>query len=206
MLFRSGGGTGIGPTGGTVDLLDFVLTGDTRPGACNDTANYPTALHQQIVRSMAAVNAQFALDLGDHMYACSQNAQAAQQQMALYTAPLSSFPAPFFMTMGNHECENGADCSANASDVNYAAFAQALRSVSKETAANYALQIQTRLGRVTVVVVADNFFGAAQQAWLQSTMTDADTGSIATLVAKHHPVTGSRTGPAGPSASRSSAA
>jgi hypothetical protein len=193
-----GGGTpGVGPTGGTVDLLDFVLTGDTRPGSCNDTAHYPTAVHQQIVRAMGALNPQFALDLGDHMYACSQNATAAQQQMALYTQGLTGFPSLFLMTMGNHECES-TDCSSNTSDVNYVAFSQALQTVSKQSAPNYALQIQTRLGRVTVVVVADDFFGTAQQAWLQSTLTDADSGSIATIVAKHHPVTGSRTGPAAP--------
>ncbi|MGZ6142232.1 MAG: metallophosphoesterase [Myxococcales bacterium] len=192
-----GGGSGIGPAGGTVDLLDFVVTGDTRPGSCDAVASYPTAIHQQIVRSMAAANPQFALDLGDHMYACSQNAQSAQQQMSLYTAPLSGFPSLFLMTMGNHECES-TDCSSHTTDVNYAAFAQALQQVSKETAPNYALQIQTRLGRVTLVVVADNFFGTAQQAWLQGVLTDADASSIATLVAKHHPVTGSRTGPAGP--------
>lgn len=192
-----GGSSGIGPAGGTVDLLDFVMTGDTRPGACDQTASYPTAIHQQIVRSMAALNPQFALDLGDHMYVCSQSLATAQAQMNLYTAPLASFPSLFLMTMGNHECES-TDCTSKPTDANFAAFSQALKAVSKEDAPNYALQIETRLGRVTLVVVADNYFGAAQQAWLSSVLTDADVGSIATLVAKHHPATGSRTGPAAP--------
>src|SRR5438132_10394213 len=104
-----GGPPPIGPGGGTVDLLDFVLTGDTRPPACGDTAGYPTAIHQQIVRAMAALHPQMALDLGDHMYVCAQNLAMAQQQMALYTEPLAGFPALVFMTMGNHECES-TDC------------------------------------------------------------------------------------------------
>src|SRR5207302_8748546 len=94
--------------------------------------------------------------------------------------------------------ENGADCSTRPTAVNWLAFSQALLQVSKQSAPNYALQIQTRLGRLTLVVVADNFFGSAQQAWLQRTLNDADTGSIATLVAKHHPVTGTRIGPPAP--------
>jgi len=192
-----GGPPPIGSGGGTVDLLDFVLTGDTRPPACDDTAGYPTAIHQQIVRAMAALHPQMALDLGDHMYVCAQNLAMAQQQMALYTEPLAGFPALVFMTMGNHECES-TDCSANPADANYTAYSQALKQVSQQEAPNYALQIQTRLGRVTLAVVADNFFGATQQAWLESTLADADANSTVTLVAKHHPGTGQRTGPAAP--------
>lgn len=192
-----GGGGAIGPAGGAVDLLDFVLTGDTRPPACEDTAHYPAAIHAQIVRAMSSLKPQFGLDLGDHMYVCNQDAAEAQQQMGLYLQGLQGFPAYFAMTMGNHECES-TDCSAKPSDANYAAFLSALSQVSKQSSPNYALQIQTRLGRVTLVVIADNSFGTAQQAWLQSTLTDADTGSIATIVAKHHPMTGSRTGPGAP--------
>src|SRR5947209_19412552 len=43
-----GGGTGgtssVGTKGGSVALLHFGITGDTRPPACEDTANYPTAV------------------------------------------------------------------------------------------------------------------------------------------------------------------
>ena len=188
----------IGPTGGAVDLLDFVLTGDTRPPSCSPSEVYPTAVHAQVIAAMKAAHPQFALDLGDHMYVCNQDAAAAQRQMDLYTQPLAGFPAPFFMTMGNHECENGADCSARPTDANFSAFSKALARVSGQSLPYYALQIQTRLGRATVVVVADNYFDATAQAWLERTLSDADRGSKYTIISKHHPVTGSRMGPLGP--------
>ena len=84
--------------------------------------------------------------------------------------------------MGNHECEGGKDCSANTTDVNYSTFLNALKQVSKQTNPNYALQLQTRLGRATLVVVADNSFSAADQAWLTSTLTDADKNSKRTNI------------------------
>ncbi|MBS2024178.1 MAG: metallophosphoesterase [Deltaproteobacteria bacterium] len=188
----------IGPTGGTVDLLDFVITGDTRPPTCQGLAQYPSSAHAQIVKSMASVKAQFAIDLGDHMYVCDNVLADAQAQMNLYTSALANFPTPFFMTMGNHECNVGTDCSAHTTDANYTAYLGALKSVSRETLPYYALQIETRLGRATVAVIADNFFDATAQSWLESTLADADANSKYTFIVKHHPVTGSRTGPTGP--------
>src|ERR1700688_4822959 len=61
----------VGPDGGTVDRLWFATTGDTRPSSCNDTANYPKAAIAQIASAMKALNVQFTVDLGDHMYVCS---------------------------------------------------------------------------------------------------------------------------------------
>jgi hypothetical protein len=193
----SGGGA-IGPTGGSVDLLDFVMTGDTRPPACDQNQNYPTAIHAQIVQAMGRLKPQFGLALGDFMYVCSQKLANAQFQMGAYVDGLKAFPSYFALTMGNHECEGGKDCSANPADVNYSTFLAALSQVSQQRAPNYALQIQTRRGRATVVVVADNSFSAVDQAWLEWTLADADLGSAYTIIAKHHPVTGSRTGPAAP--------
>ena len=193
-----GSGAGIGPTGGAVDLLDFVLTGDTRPPTCDHTENYPTAIFAQIASAMSAMNPQFGLDLGDHMYVCAQNTAMAQAQMALYVQSVANFKQPFFMTMGNHECEDGADCSSTPTDANYAAYIAALQTVSHEKLPYYALQIQTRLGRATLVFIADDFFDATAQSWLQDTLTDADANSVYTIIIKHHPVTGSRTGPAAP--------
>jgi hypothetical protein len=118
--------------------------------------------------------------------------------MAAYVEGLQAFPAYFALTMGNHECQGGKDCSANLADVNYQAFLAALRQVSGQQSPNYALQIQTRLGRATLVVVADNSFSADDQSWLEQTLADADRASKYTIVAKHHPVTGSRPGPPAP--------
>src|SRR5512140_164858 len=57
--------------GGTVDRLWFATTGDTRPSYCNDTQAYPKAAIAQIATSMKGLRVQFAVDLGDHMYVCS---------------------------------------------------------------------------------------------------------------------------------------
>ena len=89
------------------------MTGDTRPSACDQNANYPIALHTQIIQLMAKMNPQFVLDLGDHMYVCSQSLANAQLQMGYYVQGLQGFPTYFAMTMGNHECEGGKDCSSN---------------------------------------------------------------------------------------------
>ena len=188
------GGSAIGPAGGAVDLLDFVMTGDTRPPTCDDTASYPAATLSQIVQAMGSFKPQFGLDLGDHMNVCSPDASIAQAQMDLYLKSLQGFPSYFAMTMGNHECQS-SDCAGQTGDVNYAAFLAGLKQVSKQVSPNYALQIQTRLGRATVVFVADNSFDSAAQDWLASTLADADVNSKYTIIAKHHPVTGSRSGP-----------
>jgi hypothetical protein len=172
------------------------MTGDTRPPACDQNGSYPTAVHAQIVAAMGKLGPQFGLDLGDHMYVCGQSLANAQLQMGYYTQGLKGFPSYFAMTMGNHECEGGKDCSANTTDVNYSTFLAALQQVSQQAQPNYALQIHTRLGRATVVVVADNSFSSADQAWLARTLADADANSKYTLIAKHHPVTGTRPGPA----------
>lgn len=189
---------GVGYGGGTVDLLDFALTGDTRPPGCNDTPAYPLAVHQRIVDSMASLHPQFALDLGDHMFACNQSLKSAQAQMAYYVQALQLFPVPFFMTMGNHECDTGSDCSAAPDDANFKTYAAALKQVSHQDLPYYALQIQTRLGRATFAVVADNYFDAPASRWLEATLQDADARSAYTFVVRHHPMTGSRSGPPGP--------
>jgi hypothetical protein len=193
----SDGGFAIGPTGGTVDLLDFVTTGDTRPPSCDDNAAYPSALLAQILAAMANTSPQLAVDLGDHMYVCSQSLANAQLQMGLYTKALVGFPSYFAMTMGNHECESSS-CTGYSTDVNYTTFMAALGQVSKQARANYALQIQTRLGRATLVVVADESFSSTDQSWLDSALADADAHSKYTIVAKHHPVAGTRMGPTAP--------
>ncbi len=189
-----GAGTGIGPNGGTVDLLDFVMTGDTRPPVCDLLSLYPQAAFQGDVAEMAKLSPQLALDLGDHMFVCTQSLQSARAQLKLYTDALVSFQPPWFMTMGNHECES-TDCSASPSDANFTAYSEALQLVSQKSLPYYKLDIHTRLGLARIVFLADNYADAAAQSWAESTLAEADTLAKYTIVAKHHPVTGSRTGP-----------
>src|SRR4051794_17907055 len=45
----------VGEEGGAVDRLWFATTGDTRPGFCDRTQDYPSAAIGQIARAMKAL-------------------------------------------------------------------------------------------------------------------------------------------------------
>ena len=183
----------VGFDGGTVDRLWFATTGDTRPGFCDRTADYPAATVAQIARAMKELKVQFALDLGDHMYVCNQSAAEAQEQMRLYMDAVAQGPSTFWMTMGNHEC--GSDvppfsCFAGQRDANFDAYMAALR----RPLPYYFTDVRTGRGMARFVVVADDSWDAAQADWLESTLGAADVSAAYTIVVRHHPVTGSSTG------------
>ena len=195
----------VGPGGGTVDLLNFVFTGATRPNTCDSTSTYPAAAFAVILGSMPKFAPQFGLDLGDHMFVCvgapgETKLQTAQTQMKLYTDALASkWPAGklWFMTMGNHECNaSGAAQVCGTSDPNYVAYYAALTTVSQQQNPNYKLDFNTSQGLVRMVVLADNQATSADVAQADAWLTEADTSAKAVFVAKHHTVEpGSRTGP-----------
>jgi len=183
----------VGETGGAVDRLWFATTGDTRPGFCDRTEDYPSGAIGQIARAMKALRVQFALDLGDHMYVCNQSLVEAKAQMALYMGAVAQGPPTWWMTMGNHECGNDAppySCFAGRGDANFTAYMAALR----RPLPYYATEVQTSLGKARFVVVADDSWNAPQADWLESTLDAADANARYTIVARHHPVTGPRTG------------
>ena len=180
----------VGKSGGTVDRLWFATTGDTRPGSCDATNDYPKAAITQIAASMKALKVQFALDLGDHMFVCNQSDPEAIQQMGFYIAAAGGGPATWLMTMGNHECGTGACFAGAPHDANFAAYMAALQRPQPY----YSLDVSTSLGLARFVVIADDSWSAAQAAWLESTLADADSKAKYTIVARHHPVTGTRTG------------
>jgi hypothetical protein len=180
----SGGGGSVGPSGGSVTLLHFGLTGDTRPGACEDTAGYPTAVINTIADQFEKLGVDFALDLGDHMYVCNNNLTTATDQMDLYMQATQRLKATWFMTEGNHECYGG-QCLAGSQNANYVVFMKALAPIASTP--YYSFNIQTSLGLATFVIVADNSWDATQSAWLDKTLTTADTAAKYTIVARHHP-------------------
>lgn len=184
----------VGFDGGTVERLWFATTGDTRPSQCDQTDQYPQAAIAQIASSMKALQVQFALDLGDHMFVCNQSDAEAQQQMGFYLTAVAQGPSTFWMTMGNHECGaayGGSTCTVGgAHDANFAAFMAAL----KRPQPYYSADVATSQGTARFVVIADDAWSAAQSAWLSSTLSDADARARYTIVARHHPVQGSRTG------------
>jgi len=184
----SGGTSGaIGVRGGTVNLLHFAISGDTRPPSCEDTSGYPTAIINSIGDAEKAAGAQFALDLGDHMYVCNNSASIASQQMGLFMQGTQHFGGTWFMTEGNHECMGTGSgyCPTGSTNTNFTAFMSALAPISSTP--YYSVNIQTSLGLATFVFVADNSFDTAQQTWLKSTLTTADQNAKYTIIAKHHP-------------------
>jgi hypothetical protein len=174
----------VGPTGGTVSLLHFGVTGDTRPPACEDTANYPTSVINSIADAFKTRQAQFALDLGDHMYVCNNTLSIAQTQMGMFTTATQRFNGTWFMTMGNHECTS-TPCGLSSTNANYTAFMSALAPIAN--APYYSFNVNTSLGLATFVVVADNAWTTAQQTWLSQVLTTADANAKYTIVARHHP-------------------
>jgi len=183
----------VGFDGGTADRLWFATTGDTRPGFCDRTADYPTATITQMARAMQALRVQFALDLGDHMYVCNQSAGEAQEQMRLYTNAVAQGPSTFWMTMGNHECGNDVApfwCCGGRGDANFDAYMAALR----RPLPYYSTEVRTSLGAARFVVIADDSWDAAQADWLETTLSAADSAAAYTIVARHHPMTGSGSG------------
>ena len=172
------------PRGGAVPLLHFGLTGDTRPPSCEDTAHYPTTIINNIADQLTQKGAQFALDLGDHMYVCNDDLTVATAQMNLFVQSTARYLGTWFMTMGNHECWKGP-CLAGNQTANYVAFMKALTPISATP--YYTFDVQTSLGIATFVVVADNAWDATQSAWLEQTLARADQSATYTIVAKHHP-------------------
>lgn len=177
-------GTGVNPRGGSVNLLHFGVAGDTRPPSCDDTPNYPTAVINAIAGQLKGRQAQFAIDLGDHMYVCNDDLPTALAQMKLYMNAVNLFGGTWFMTQGNHECWKGP-CLPGSQNANYVAFMKALAPISNSP--YYTFDVLTSLGLVTFVIVADNSWSNAQASWLDKTLATADQKAAYTIVARHHP-------------------
>ncbi|MBS2027427.1 MAG: metallophosphoesterase [Deltaproteobacteria bacterium] len=170
-----------------MDLLKFGVSGDTRPPACNDTANYPTAIINAIGDAEKAAGAQFALDLGDHMFVCNNHQATADAQMNKFMQGVAHFGGTWFMTEGNHECMGAGSgfCPLGSTNVNYQAFLNALAPIASKP--YYKRNIHTRLGLATFVFIADNSWDSAQETWLENTLTTADSNATYTIICKHHP-------------------
>src|ERR1700722_11810437 len=75
----------IGPTGGSVALLNFAVIGDTRPANYDDTAGYPSSIIQEIFQNIEAKSPHpdFVVATGDYMNTTPGKGTAAPQA-ALY--------------------------------------------------------------------------------------------------------------------------
>lgn len=178
---------GVGPRGGSIQLLRFGFTGDTRPAACDDTGGYPSAIIGSIFNRMRAADVQFALDLGDHVFVCQGDLSVANAQMNLYMQAARKLGKTLFMTMGNHECSDSAVCIAGALEKpQFQAYMAALAPIS--ALPYYSVDVQTSLGLARFVFVADNSWSDTQKTWLEATLADADTRARYTFVMRHHPL------------------
>ena len=180
----------VGFHGGSVERLWFATTGDTRPARCDDSDGYPRGAMARIARSMKALRVQFALDLGDHMFVCNGGDAEAQWQMGSYMQAIAEGPATFWMTMGNHECGGPVCLVGGPHDANFAAFLSALQ----RPRPYYWNDVSTSLGLARFAVLADDSWDAGQARWLEATLAEADVRAQYTIVARHHPVQGPRTG------------
>jgi Calcineurin-like phosphoesterase len=180
--------------GGTVQRLWFGLTGDTRPGDCDDTAHYPSPAIDQIARSMKALHLQFGLDLGDHMFVCNGSIDEAKIQMGEYMSAIAQGPQTFWMTMGNHECghlrEWGVCLPGLGPDANFDVYMAALR----RPVPWYSTDVATSQGLARFIFVADDAWCREQAEWLENLLTDSDKNARYTIVARHHPMEGGRSG------------
>jgi hypothetical protein len=184
----------VGRDGGTVQRLFFALTGDTRPGGCDDTAHYPSTAIEQIARSMKALHVQFALDLGDHMFVCNGSVEEAKVQMGEYMSAIAQGPSTFWMTMGNHECghlrEWGVCLPGLGADANFDVYMSALH----RPVPWYSTDVQTSNGLARFIFIADDAWCVEQAEWLDKLLTDSDKNAKYTIIARHHPMQGPRSG------------
>jgi hypothetical protein len=178
----------VGPTGGTVDRLFFGFTGDTRPDACDGP--YPQALANNIFTQMKAKDVQFALDQGDHMFNCIGAFTGARAQMQSYLSAAALLGKSVFPTMGNHECTGEASklCTLGSmgNNANYTAYVESLQKLGIDKP-YYRFDVTTKTGLAVFLVVADDVWDAAEEAWLTQQLTDADQKAKYTFVSKHHP-------------------
>jgi hypothetical protein len=164
--------------------LFFAFHGDVRPAACDDAAGYPTPVIEAIFRREAALGAEFAVDLGDHMYVCNGTLDEARAQMGHYLDAAKLLGAPTYMTMGNHECRT-EQCAPGSNDPNFVAFSEALAPTSDRPW--YRVDVPARGGIAAIVVIADSAWDEAQARWLEATLADAERAAKYVIVVRHHP-------------------
>ena len=175
------GGT-VGPSGGNVDRLAFVVFGDVRPPTVGFDLGYPTGTLTQILTRAAATPAEFGLGTGDYMY--SDTAASVAAQLDKLVAAERAFGRPIFHAMGNHECTGAtaSNCPNGTETPNVRGFLMTLVPFSPRP--YYSLTVTTSLGDAKFVILAANAWDDAQQSWLQ---TELARPTEYTFVVRHEP-------------------
>jgi hypothetical protein len=177
------GGSGIGPTGGTLATLSFAIVGDVRPANSDDTAGYPSAIITRIFDDLEAESPRpaLAISTGDYMFASTFGSQASPQ-LDKYLAARAHFSNIEFPAMGNHECTGAtaSECGPGNPDgttTNYSAFAAKMLAPLGLTDPWYVVHVNAADGSWTAkfVFIAANYWNSTQSAWLESALSEATT-------------------------------
>ena len=176
------GGT-VGPTGGTVDRLAFMVFGDVRPGTSNDDAGYPTATITGIMQKAAGTPSEFGIGTGDYMDASSSSSVSTQLGYLLGAERM--FPKTIFHAMGNHECtgSDSSNCPNGTESYNVRGFMMQLVPFAQKP--YYSVDIQTNSGTAKFVFVAPNAWDSTQSTWLTQELSRP---TQYTFVIRHQPL------------------
>ncbi len=180
----------IGPNGGNVSSLYFVVVGDTRPANIDDLAGYPTSIATKIFQDIQALapTPLFGVSTGDYMFASTTGGQAATQ-LDLYLQARMGFSGTIFAAMGNHECNGytNSNCgTGNAEGLtdNYTQFMTKVLQPLGQTKPYYSIRVDSTAGAWTAkfVFIAGNAWDSAQATWLSGVLAQATTY---TFVVRH---------------------
>jgi hypothetical protein len=184
----------VGPNGGSVDRLDFVVFGDVRASSPNADSTYPKAVFTSIMQQANSTSAQFAVGTGDYMFSNTQ-ASVSNQVGQLLQAE-QSFKKFIFHDMGNHECTGftASNCPNGTETPNMQAFM--LQLVPFSQLPYYSFDVQTGAGVAKFVFIAANAWDSAQESWLTQELARKTTY---TFVVRHEPPHNATAPGAGPS-------
>lgn len=180
----------IGPTGGTLNSLDFAIVGDTRPPAKDDLKGYPTSVITQIYQDVEneKPSIPFVITTGDYQFS-SPNGNTAAPQFDLYLGAQAQYSGTVFHTMGNHECTGAviSNCgtgNADGTPTTYKTFMQKLMVPLGLNEPWYVVNFKAADGSWTAkfVHIAANAWSSTQATWLDNAMSKATTY---TFVVRH---------------------
>lgn len=180
----------VGPSGGTVDSLDFAVVGDTRPALPDGISGYPvgviTRIWQDVENEMPRPS--FAVTTGDYLLADPWSDEGGEQLDAYLTAR-ANFENTVFYALGNHECATTTTSNCGPGTFwgethPYRDFKAKMLSVIGRTDPYYSFRVDANDGSWTAkfVVIAGNYWNADQAAWLDQAMADPTTY---TFVVRH---------------------
>ena len=188
---------GAGSGGGLLPELRFAVVGDSRPANIDDTANYPTAIVQQIFTGVEAESPhpELVVTTGDYMFASIGGTEVGPQLDA-YLGARAAYSGVVYPAMGNHECTGytKSNCGPDSSDgftENYAQFLSRMVGPLGETKPYYVERFAAMDGSwsAKLVFIAANAWTAAQAHWLDLVLAEPTTYTFAVRHEPHYSAT-----------------